>query len=1016
MTNDPKLLQLAEHFPLNPLRHATWKQHGKGGVYTHDKQPATLELLARHVGMPRADGVKQVTKPMGYLPAIIEADGRAYTNVGMIDLDGKRSDAELEQAKQSLLNLQEAAVGGGFHRATAYEVSHSGKGYHAYIWTPKPIPFEEMAEVLRGWARMAGLPNAETVERFPLNDSALSVWYRMPYANAANDPEGTGRTFLSDIDGEPIPYGELDQYIDASHATEAVIDRLLRAGQAAPADTGDSSTAPADLPGGNLEAFLNAMLNPPDDAFERHDSVIAWLNIGERLKQRDEFLAALQSEAVFKKWVTDGSRTLEQWQKEVDRWAKHKTPEGGHRRGFPFLRAQGFNLPTVPKQNVTLTADPSAEDKAEFDSLLEAAQEATLDSLPSILRGINQLPDTTTRPVQEETVLKALRDSTGSTLASLRKSLALTRGTNGTDEPLSQAAQLLEMAKERITELFHTADGRAFATFDRGTHVVTVPLGSQESKRLLRGIWYEATEGRAIGREPLTEALDTLEAQADNDGPELKTYVRVAEIGGNGPDKRIYIDLQNETRQAIEVMPGTWHVIESKAVPVKFVRSQGMLPLPIPDSTGEVKDVAAALTLDEGTTELQNSIAFLLQTVRGGPQPIALVVAPQGSGKSTYTEHLASLVDPNEAQLRSLPRDTGDLLITAQNKRVLAFDNLSNISAEMSDALCRLSTGGGQSKRKLFTDQDESVIKAINPVVLNSITNAATRPDLVDRAISINLRRLTADKIRTEAEVKADFAKHHAKALGALLNVMADGLTRIGTKHLARKPRMADFAEWIACCAPALGWDMEAWLEEYDGGKTELVRETLDESPITRPLIAVVNRADAETGWSGTPSELLTELNEELEKTHGKRVPKNWPANAAKLTSALQRLAPGLLTAESIEAVRSDTRRNNARTWTLHKVGNLSALSAQQPWTLEKARQGQHNGSADTSESIGTVSAPSARNADRNADSADAVPIPSAPNKPVPDSVSTPSADSADRKPVVGGRADANTHDEVDFS
>jgi hypothetical protein len=65
----------------------------------------------------------------------------------------------------------------------------------------------------------------------------------------------------------------------------------------------------------------------------------------------------------------------------------------------------------------------------------------------------------------------------------------------------------------------------------------------------------------------------------------------------------------------------------------------------------------------------------------------------QGSGKSGTTRMLRALIDPNNAPIRSLPRNERDLAISAINGHLLAFDNVSALSAEMSDALCRLSTG-----------------------------------------------------------------------------------------------------------------------------------------------------------------------------------------------------------------------------------------------------------------------------------------------------------------------------------
>jgi putative DNA primase/helicase len=51
--------------------------------------------------------------------------------------------------------------------------------------------------------------------------------------------------------------------------------------------------------------------------------------------------------------------------------------------------------------------------------------------------------------------------------------------------------------------------------------------------------------------------------------------------------------------------------------------------------------------------------------------------------------------------LRALPRSERDLAIATGNAWVLAFDNLSGIRDWLSDALCRLATGGGFATRQL---------------------------------------------------------------------------------------------------------------------------------------------------------------------------------------------------------------------------------------------------------------------------------------------------------------------------
>ena len=92
------------------------------------------------------------------------------------------------------------------------------------------------------------------------------------------------------------------------------------------------------------------------------------------------------------------------------------------------------------------------------------------------------------------------------------------------------------------------------------------------------------------------------------------------------------------------------------------------------------------------------------------------------------------LIDPRADALRSEPKSPRNLMIAASTTWLLAFDNLSGVWAWLSDALCRLATGGGFATRALYSDDEESHFSATRPLLLNGIDDVAERPDLLDRA------------------------------------------------------------------------------------------------------------------------------------------------------------------------------------------------------------------------------------------------------------------------------------------
>jgi hypothetical protein len=135
-----------------------------------------------------------------------------------------------------------------------------------------------------------------------------------------------------------------------------------------------------------------------------------------------------------------------------------------------------------------------------------------------------------------------------------------------------------------------------------------------------------------------------------------------------------------------------------------------------------------------------------------------------GSAKSTGSRLFRMMVDPNTSPARAMPRDIRDLSIAANNSAVLIFDNLSYLSQWFSDALCRLSTGGGFTTRQLYTDGDEVLFDGQRPIILNGVEELASRTDLVDRSIILELSVI--ERYTQEREFWKRFEEAHPRLLG----------------------------------------------------------------------------------------------------------------------------------------------------------------------------------------------------------------------------------------------------------
>ncbi len=265
--------------------------------------------------------------------------------------------------------------------------------------------------------------------------------------------------------------------------------------------------------------------------------------------------------------------------------------------------------------------------------------------------------------------------------------------------------------------VFHTHAKEAYASVPVDGHLENYPVLSRETRLFLLQGYY-----RKYGNAPedfiLNGALPTIEAKALFDGPEEEVHVRVAESQGN-----TYLDLGNDNFDAVEINADGWQVLGNP--PVRFLRPSGMMALPRPERGGSIEELRSVLNV--GEDDFQLLVAWLIGALRpNGPYPVLILSGRQGSAKTTSARFLRSLVDPNRAIARALPRSERDLAISAQSNWVITLDNVSSLAPWLSDALCRISTEGAFSTRKLYTDDTEMVLVVSNPLLINGIANVGT--------------------------------------------------------------------------------------------------------------------------------------------------------------------------------------------------------------------------------------------------------------------------------------------------
>ena len=270
------------------------------------------------------------------------------------------------------------------------------------------------------------------------------------------------------------------------------------------------------------------------------------------------------------------------------------------------------------------------------------------------------------------------------------------------------------------------------------------------------------------------------------------------------------------------------------------------------------------------------------------PFPILELNGEQGSAKSTTQTILRRLIDPNACDLRSAPKTVEDVFVGAGANWLCSYENISYLSSAMQDAFCVIATDGGYAKRKLYSDADETVIKAKCPIILNGISIAITAQDLIDRTITVETP-VIEDRFDV-SKLWEDFHAIQGMLLGALMDIMADALALLPTVTIPKenRPRLVEFAKLGMAVAQATGSAQTAFLEAFNASREESIARTIDASPVATAFLAW-HEYKRISNVTMTVNGLFQEITEF--KPDGTD---SWPKSAKGFGDALRRLAPAL--------------------------------------------------------------------------------------------------------------------------
>jgi hypothetical protein len=411
-------------------------------------------------------------------------------------------------------------------------------------------------------------------------------------------------------------------------------------------------------------------------------------------------------------------------------------------------------------------------------------------------------------------------------------------------------------------------------------------------------------EERAVNGEYLKTAAGTLAAHAEFSGDVRELYTRAAWAGD-----ALYYELR--PGRVVKLDAEGWRFEPNP--PVLFRHFPNLKPLPDPQEGGSASLAYLYANLKTNRDKrLFTAYAATLPLPHVG-RPIFNASGAMGSGKTTIQRLLKRTWDPTAPE--TVRFDPRDFLQKASHAYLVVLDNQNTIPEWAADTLCRLVTGEADSKRRLYTDDEDVIVELRRAVLLNGINVPTDRGDVLDRSLVVELERIPDGERKTEEELWERFEVEHPKLLGALFHVLSKAIALKPSIKLSRRPRLADWGEYAAAVYEVMGWGAETFLTDWDEVVKVQNQATLDGSPVAQAIIKFMEDKEE---YTGTSSELHSKL-----KTVAAQLgvdvdrDKAWPKSARWLWRRIKEVLPLLVTA-GIEATRG--RDESAKQIALRKV------------------------------------------------------------------------------------------------
>jgi len=408
---------------------------------------------------------------------------------------------------------------------------------------------------------------------------------------------------------------------------------------------------------------------------------------------------------------------------------------------------------------------------------------------------------------------------------------------------------------------------------------------SSEISDLYRTFFFEMTRKPPTDNQ-VRQVMSQLSANARQKGERINPSLRVAK-----ENKAYFYDLANEACECIKTDATGWRVVTNQNIPL--ITNRLTAEQRKPENGGDINDLFRFINVKNDDDRLLLLATLTACFISDIPHPVLIFHGPKGSAKSTAMHLIKTLIDPSEVTSVQLTKNLKDIALNFFSSWLIPFDNVTFIESEVSDVLSKVVTGDSFSTRKLYSDGELHVMSFRRCLIINGINNPAKKPDLLDRAVLIEIERIDDGARRPEADLQSELTGLLPKLLGSLFDLTSRALAALPSVPRGNLARLADFDLWGRAVSMAHTGNAEPFMQAYAKNINRQSDEAIEQSSFAQCLIGYL-QANIPDRVEITPTDLLKAIKAIADEDTSSA--KDFPKGAAQLSRRLNELSPDLLT------------------------------------------------------------------------------------------------------------------------